>query len=87
MLAANLAFAFPVADILDATAAADIHVRPSTDEHVASWDDIRQRRVAGILSWYPNRDRDVVGCSAEGYREEAVETEKELGPPVVIRCR
>ena len=82
--ATNLALAFPIADILDETSTADVHVRARSDEHIAGRNDIGDWRVPGVVAWQPDSDRDVVGCSAESYWKQAMQTEQELGPSVVV---
>ena len=86
-VAANLALAFPVTEILHKTSSADVHLRASTDEHVAGRDGICDRWMARIVSRQPYCNRDVVGSSAKGYWEEAVQTQEKLCAAVVICCK
>lgn len=81
-----LALALPVLDVLDVAATTEVDVLAGADEHVWGGYDIRNRRVLGVLARDPDCDGDVVGRVAEGDGESAVETEQELGPPVVVRC-
>ena len=83
----NLAFALPIMEVLAGTSTADIDVRTCSDEHVICRDDISDRRSAGIVSWKPSRNWDVVRGATEGYREKAMDAQQELGPSVVVSCR
>ena len=82
----NLAFAFPVMEVLAGTSTADIDVRTCSDEHVTCRDDISDRRITRILPWQPNRYGNIVRSAAKAYWEKTVEAQQQLGPPVVISC-
>lgn len=57
------------------------------DKHILGGYDICNRRCAGIVVCYPDRDRDVVGGAAKEHREKAVYTQEKLCAPVVVRWR
>lgn len=82
----HLALSLPIAEVVDKTAPANVHVGRGSYEHVARGHDVCDRRGAGILSGDPDGDRDVVGCAAEGNWEEPMETEQQLGAAVVVGC-
>ncbi|OJT15867.1 hypothetical protein TRAPUB_1408 [Trametes pubescens] len=82
----HLALSLPIAEVVDETPPANVHVRRGSYEHVACGDDVCDRRGAGILPGNPYGDRDVVGRAAESNWKEPMETEKQLGPAVVVGC-
>lgn len=82
----HLALSLPIAEVVDETAPANVHVRCGAYEHVACGHDVCDRRGARVLSGDPDGDRDVVGRAAEGNWKEAMETEQQLGPAVVVGC-
>lgn len=81
----HLGLSRPLVRVLWRAAAADVDVFARLYEHVRSRDDIRDRRLPGVVAGDPERDRDVVGCIAEGDGQQTVDAEQQLGA-AVIEC-
>jgi hypothetical protein len=81
-----LALALPVLDVFDVAATAGVDLLARADEHVRGSHNIGNRAFLGIVSGDPDRDWDVVGRLPVGDGEGPMQTEQELGPPVVVSC-
>lgn len=81
-----LALALPVLKVLDVTTTAEVDVFAGAYEHVWGGYDVYDRVFLWIVSSDPDRDWNVVGRLTVSDGKNAVKTEQQEGPSVVISC-
>jgi hypothetical protein len=81
----HLRLALPVLKVRNCATATRVYVRPGADEHVAGWDDVRDRWLPRMVACEPNGDRDMVACAPIGNGEKAMQTQQQQLASVVVR--
>lgn len=82
----HLTLALPVLNIFYVTTTTEVDVFASADEHIRGSYDIRNGVFSWIIASDPDRDWDIISGVTISNWEEAMKTEQQLGPSVVVSC-
>lgn len=82
--ATTLTFALPVSNIFQVTTTTEVDVLASADEHIRGSYDISNGVFSWIIPGDPDRDWDIISGVTIGDWENAMKTEQQLGPSIVV---